>query len=70
MEDVACVDAKLSDDGTSGEARKSPPLCVVLYEDSGGNGNPAPIIAGVVLATDMDRREASREFRSAKVKSK
>ena len=70
MEDVACVDAKLSDDGTSDEARKSALLCVVLYEDSNGNGNPAPMIAGAVLATDMDRREASREFRSAKVKSK
>lgn len=49
-----CVDAKLSDDGTSDEARKSALLCVVLYEDSGGNGNPAPMIAGVVMATAMD----------------
>ena len=70
MDDDACVDAKLSGDGTSEEARNSAPLCVALYEDSGGKGNPAPMMAGVVLPTAMDRSSASSEVRSAKVKSK
>ena len=70
LDDDVCVDAKLSDAGTSDVANDSRGLFVVLYEDSDGNGNPAPMIAGVVLATAMDRSLVSRAFRSANVKSK